>query len=157
MYGIMNSPFKKMKSFLAKKGEIDRNWWLVNAEGQTLGRLATQVSSLLRGKTKPEFTPNVDVGDFVIVVNAEKVKLTGKKELQKKYRRHSGTPGGFKTVTLQELRQRFPEKIIENAVRGMLPHTTLGEKQFTKLKVYKGETHSHHAQKPAKLEPRGMR
>ncbi len=143
-----------MKSYLAKKEEVNRNWWFVDAEGQTLGRLATQVASLLRGKTKPEFTLNVDVGDFVIVVNAEKVKETGKKEQQKVYRRHSGMPGGFKSITLEKLRQKFPEKIIEKAIKGMLPHTTLGEKQFTKLKVYKGETHPHKAQKPKKLEVR---
>ena len=141
-----------MKTYLAKKGEVERKWWLVDAQGQTLGRLSSQVAALLRGKTKPEFTPNVDAGDFVIVVNAEKVKLTGKKELQKVYRKHSGTPGGFKEETVQKLRERYPKKIIENAVRGMLPHTTLGEKQFTKLKVYKGETHPHKAQKPQKLE-----
>lgn len=137
-----------MKTYLAKKGEVERNWWLVNAEGQILGRLASQVAALLRGKTKPEFTPSVDAGDFVIIVNAEKVKLTGKKELQKVYQRHSGTPGGFRTETVEKIRQKHPEKIIENAVRGMLPHTTLGEKQFTKLKVYKGEVHRHKAQKP---------
>lgn len=137
-----------MKSYLAKTGEVERKWWLVDAEGQTLGRLATSIAELLRGKTKPEFTPNVDVGDFVIVINSEKVKLTGKKELQKSYKRHSGIPGGFKTVTVEQLRQKFPQKIIENAVRGMIPHTTLGEKQFTKLKVYKGSTHPHQMQKP---------
>ena len=139
-----------MKTYLAKPNEVERKWWLIDAEGQTLGRLATQISALLRGKTKPEFTPTIDVGDFVIVVNSEKVKLTGKKELQKVYRRHSGIPGGFKTVTVEQLRQKFPQKIIENAVRGMLPHTTLGEKQFTKLKVYKGDSHPHQMQKPQK-------
>ena len=143
-----------MKSYLAKKGELERKWWLLDANGQTLGRLASSVASLLRGKTKPEFTANVDVGDFVIVVNSEKIKLTGKKELQKVYRTHSGVPGGFKEVSLAALRLKHPEKIIENAVRGMLPHTTLGEKQFTKLKVYRGTTHPHSAQKPKKLEPR---
>ena len=137
-----------MKSYLAKKGEVERKWWLINADGQVLGRLASQVASVLRGKTKPEFTQNVDVGDFVVIVNAEKVKLTGKKEFQKVYQRHSGIPGGFKTDTVQVLRQRNPRKIIENAVRGMLPHTTLGEKQYTKLKVYAGETHPHSKQKP---------
>lgn len=137
-----------MKTYLAKKGEIERQWWLVNAKDQILGRIASQISALLRGKTKPEFTPNVDAGDFVIVINASKVKLTGKKESQKTYHRHSGVPGGFKTETVQALRTKHPEKIIEAAVRGMLPHTTLSEKQFTKLKVYKGEAHPHKAQKP---------
>ena len=141
-----------MKSYLAKNGEIERKWWLVDAKGQTLGRLTSCISTVLRGKTKPEFTPNVDTGDFVIVVNAEKVKLSGKKEFQKVYQRHSGTPGGFKTETVEQVRKKHPEKIIENAVRGMLPHTTLGEKQFTKLKVYKGEAHPHKAQRPQKLE-----
>lgn len=145
----MDNSLEIMKTYLAKKGEIERKWWLLDANGQTLGRLSTQISGLLRGKSKPQFTLNVDVGDFVIVINAEKVKLSGKKELQKVYQRHSGVPGGFKTDTVAMVRQRRPEKIIENAVRGMLPHTTLGEKQFTKLKVYKGETHPHKAQKPS--------
>ena len=146
-----------MKTYLAKKGEIERKWWLFNADGQTLGRLSAVIASLLRGKTKPEFTPNVDIGDFVIVVNAEKVKLTGKKELQKVYRKHSGTPGGFKTETVEKLRRRHPERIIENSVRGMLPHTTLGEKQFTKLKVYKGSTHPHQVQKPKEFTFNGRK
>ncbi len=141
-----------MKTFLAKKGEVERKWWLIDAEGQILGRLSTQIASLLRGKMKPEFTPNVDTGDFVIVINAEKIKLTGKKELQKVYQRHSGTPGGFKTETVQQVRKRRPIKIIEAAVRGMLPHNTLGEKQFTKLKVYEGGNHSQGSQKPVKWE-----
>ena len=146
-----------MKTFLAKKGEIERKWWLVDAEGQTLGRLSTQIAALLRGKTKPEFTPNVDTGDFVIVVNAEKIKLTGKKELQKVYQRHSGIPGGFRTETVQQVRQKRPVKIIENAVRGMLPHNTLGEKQFTKLNVYQGGNHPHITQKPVKWEPKKIK
>ena len=141
-----------MKTFLAKNGEVERKWRLVDAEGQTLGRLATQIAGLLRGKTKPEFTPNVDTGDFVIVVNAEKVKLTGKKELQKVYQKHSGIPGGFRTETVQQVRQKRPVKIVETAIRGMLPHTTLGEKQFTKLKVYQGGNHPHLPQKPVKWE-----
>lgn len=137
-----------MKTYLAKKGEIKRNWWLIDAEDKTLGRLSTQITTLLRGKNKAEFTPNVDTGDFVIVINANKIKLTGKKELQKKYYRHSGIPGGFKIETVEKVRIKHPERIIESAVRGMLPHTTLGEKQFTKLKVYIGEAHPHTAQKP---------
>ena len=141
-----------MKSYLAKKGEIERKWWLVDCEGQTLGRLATQIAELLRGKTKPEFTLNVDVGDFVIAVNAEKIKVTGKKELQKVYYKHSGIPGGFKTITLEKLRLKHPELIIEKAVRGMIPHTTLGDKQFTKFKVYKGAVHPHEKQKPVKMK-----
>ena len=141
-----------MKTYLAKKGEIERKWWLIDANGQILGRLASKAANLLRGKGKPEFTLNVDVGDFVVVVNADKVKLTGKKELQKVYQRHSGTPGGFRTESARHLKGRFPQKLVENAIRGMLPHTTLGEKQFTKLKVYKGESHPHKAQKVQKTE-----
>ena len=137
-----------MKSFLAQNNKVERKWWLVDADGQVLGRLATSIASILRGKNKPEFTLNVDVGDFVIVENAEKVKLSGKKEFQKVYRRHSGIPGGFKTDTVAQTRSKNPKKIIENAVRGMLPHTTLGEKQFTKLKVYVTDSHPHKAQKP---------
>lgn len=137
-----------MKTYLAKKDEIKRNWWLIDAADKTLGRLSTQITSLLRGKNKAEFTPNVDTGDFVIVINANKIKLSGKKELQKKYYRHSGIPGGFKIETVEKVRIKHPERIIESAVRGMLPHTTLGEKQFTKLKVYIGESHPHKAQKP---------
>ena len=140
-----------MKTYLAKKNEVERKWWIVDAEGQILGRLATKVAEVLRGKNKPEFTANVDTGDFVIIINSEKIKLSGKKELQKVYRKHSGVPGGFRTRTVQEQRQKQPRKIIENAIRGMLPHTTLGEKQFTKLKVYKGETHPHQMQKPQTL------
>ncbi len=146
-----------MKTYLAKKDEVKRTWWLVDAQGQPLGRLATDVASLLRGKTKPEFTPNVDVGDFVIVINAEKIHLSGKKELQKVYQRHSGIPGGFRTETLEHLRKRFPERILEKAIKGMLPHTTLGAKQFTKLKVFKGESHNHTSQKPQKWELRSKR
>ncbi len=146
-----------MKSYLAKKDEVERKWWLIDAKGQTLGRLASQVATILRGKNKPEFTPNVDVGDFVIIVNAEKITLSGKKELQKVYQRHSGTPGGFRTETVAKLRARYPEKILEKAIKGMLPHTTLGEKMFTKLKVYKGESHNNHAQKPQKLEQKARK
>ena len=141
-----------MKSFLAKKGEVDRKWWLVDAEGQILGRLASQVASLLRGKTKPEFTENVDTGDFVIVVNAEKVKLSGKKELQKVYYNHSRKSGGLTARTVQQLRAKNPREIILKAVRGMLPKRTLGEKQLTKLKVYSGSTHPHQVQKPQELK-----
>ena len=141
-----------MKTYLAKKDEVDRKWWVINAEGQVLGRLASKVASLLRGKTKPEYTPSVDVGDFVIVINAEKISLSGKKETMKEYRRHSGIPGGFRTQTVEKVRAKTPERIIEKAVKGMLPHNTLGEKQFTKLKVYKGERHKQKAQKPVLIK-----
>lgn len=139
-----------MKTYLAKKDEVKRDWWIVDAEGQTLGRLATQIASVLRGKNKPEFTANVDVGDFVIVINSEKVVLTGKKELQKKYSHH--TKISFKQETVEHLRKRFPEKIVEKAVKGMIPHTTLGQEQFMKLKVYKGSNHPHKSQNPKVLE-----
>lgn len=137
-----------MKTYCAKPQEIAGQWYLIDAEGQTLGRMATEIANLLRGKTKPEFTPHVDCGDFVIVVNAEKVKVTGKKELQKHYIRHSGYPHGYKEESLKSLRERRPTAIIERAVRGMLPHTRLGDHQFTKLKVYDGPSHPHEAQQP---------
>ena len=137
-----------MKTYCAKPQEIAGQWYLIDADGQTLGRLATQVANLLRGKTKPEFTPHVDCGDFVVIVNAEKVKVTGRKEEQKVYIHHSGFPHGYKEETLRSLRQRRPVAIIERAVRGMLPHTRLGDHQFTKLKVYDGPNHPHDAQQP---------
>lgn len=143
-----------MKTYSAKPGEIEGQWHLIDAEGQVLGRLATEVANLLRGKTKPEFTPHVDCGDFVVVINAEKVVVTGKKEEQKLYRRHSGFPGGFKEETLKALRARKPVDIIEKAVRGMIPHTRLGDHQFTKLKVYAGAEHPHGAQQPKPLKLR---
>ena len=127
---------------------IDRQWFLVDAENQTLGRLATEVASVLRGKTKPNFTPHLDTGDFVIVVNAEKIKVSGKKSDQKLYRRHSGRPGGMKVETFKSLQSRIPERIVEKAIKGMLPHTRLGRQLFTKLKVYKGSEHPHSAQEP---------
>ncbi|MBN8659465.1 MAG: 50S ribosomal protein L13 [Candidatus Melainabacteria bacterium] len=141
-----------MKTYCPKSDEVTREWLVVDAEGKTLGRLAAEVANLLRGKHKPEFTPHVDCGDFVVVVNAEKIQVSGKKETDKFYRRHSGFPGGFKEESLAHLRQRRPIAIIERAVRGMLPHTRLGDQQFTKLKVYAGATHPHAAQKPAQHE-----
>jgi len=137
-----------VKSYSAKPAEVVRAWHIIDAEGQTLGRLAVEVTNILRGKNKPEFTPHVDCGDFVVIINAEKIKVTGRKEIQKVYYRHSGHPQGFKQETLASLRQRKPEAIIERAVKGMLPHTTLGREQFTKLKVYAGAEHPHEAQKP---------
>ena len=130
---------------------IKRNWFLVNAEGQTLGRLATEIANVLRGKNKPSFTPHLDTGDFVIVVNAEKIEVSGKKASQKLYRRHSGRPGGMKIEKFETLRDRIPERIIEQAVKGMLPHNSLGRQQFKKLKVYKGSEHPHDAQNPVLL------
>ena len=131
---------------------IDRNWFVVDAEQKTLGRLATQIANILRGKNKPTFTPHMDTGDFVIVVNAEKVEVSGKKASQKLYRRHSGRPGGMKVEKFETLQDRIPERIIEQAVKGMLPHNALGRQQFTKLKVYKGADHPHAAQNPVLLK-----
>jgi large subunit ribosomal protein L13 len=130
---------------------LDPKWYLIDAADQRLGRLATEIASILRGKNKPIFTPHLDAGDFVIVVNAEKVAVTGKKREQKLYRRHSGRPGGMKVETFDKLQARIPERIIEHAVKGMLPKNTLGRKLFTKLKVYAGPEHPHQAQQPEAL------
>ncbi|MBC6421125.1 MAG: 50S ribosomal protein L13 [Hormoscilla sp. SP5CHS1] len=140
------------KTYLPAQDSLERNWYVVDAAGQRLGRLASEIARVLRGKNKPTFTPHMDVGDFVIVVNAEKVEVTGKKRSQKLYRRHSGRPGGMKTETFAKLQGRIPERIVEQAVRGMLPKNSLGRKLFTKLKVYSGSDHPHEAQKPQILE-----
>ncbi len=126
----------------------NRQWYLVDAENQTLGRLATEVASVLRGKNNPNFTPHLDTGDFVVVVNADKIRVSGKKAQQKLYRRHSGRPGGMKVETFAALQSRLPERILEKAVKGMLPHNALGRQLFRKLKVYRGAEHPHAAQKP---------
>jgi len=141
-----------MKTWNAKPGEIEREWRLVDAEGQTLGRLATRIADTLRGKDKPQFTPHVDTGDFVVVVNAEKVAVTGKKLDDKKYHRHSGYPGGLRTRTLREQLERRPEEVIRKAVKGMLPRNRLGRAQLRKLKVYAGPEHPHTAQAPKELK-----
>ena len=135
-----------------------RQWYLVDAENQTLGRLATEVASVLRGKNKPSFTPHLDTGDFVVVVNADKIRVSGKKSEQKLYRRHSGRPGGMKVETFAALQNRIPERIVEKAVKGMLPHNALGRQLFRKLKVYRGADHPHTAQKPQilKLDPAAL-
>ncbi|HEY9845561.1 MAG TPA: 50S ribosomal protein L13 [Candidatus Caenarcaniphilales bacterium] len=140
------------KTYLPSLNSLEHNWYLVDASDQRLGRLASQIALVLRGKNKPEYTPSMDTGDFVIVVNAEKVTVTGKKRTQKLYRTHSGRPGGMKTETFAKLQSRLPERIIEHAVKGMLPKNTLGRKLFTKLKVYAGPEHPHQAQKPQVLE-----
>ena len=139
------------KTSVPSSDSINRQWFLVDAENQTLGRLATEVASVLRGKTKPNFTPHLDTGDFVVVVNAEKIKVTGKKANQKLYRRHSGRPGGMKVENFSSLQARIPERIVEQAIKGMLPHTRLGRQLFKKLKVYKGSEHPHTAQEPQTL------
>jgi large subunit ribosomal protein L13 len=142
-------------TFMAKPNQVERKWVVVDAADQTLGRLATEVATLLRGKHKPEFTPHVDTGDFVIVINASKVRLTGKKDTDKTYYRHSGWPGGLKSISAGELRAKRPDRMIELAVRGMLPKNKLGRQQLKKLKVYAGSEHPHQAQQPEKWELRG--
>ena len=141
-----------MRTFSPKPADIQRAWHVVDADGLVLGRLATEVARVLRGKHKPIFAPHMDTGDFVIVVNAEKIAVTGDKRSAKLYHRHSGYPGGLKTRTLQEMLDRRPEEVIRLAVKGMLPRTRLGRKQLTKLKVYAGPEHPHVAQKPQPLE-----
>jgi len=138
-----------VKTYNAKPTALTKHWHIIDAQGKILGRLAVQVANLLRGKTKPEFTPYVDCGDHVVIINAEKVKVTGKKEEQKLYRSHSGFPHGFKEESLRSLRARRPTAIVERAVWGMMPHSRMGAKQITKLKVYVGSKHPHEAQKPA--------
>ena len=130
---------------------LDRQWFVVDAADQTLGRLASEVAQVLRGKNKPTFTPHLDTGDFVVVINAEKVRVSGNKATQKLYRRHSGRPGGMKTESFAHLQARLPERVIETAVKGMLPHNSLGRQLFRKLKVYRGPDHPHAAQKPEAL------
>ena len=131
---------------------IDRQWYLVDAENQTLGRLATEVASVLRGKNKASYTPHLDTGDFVVVVNADKIRVSGSKPQQKLYRRHSGRPGGMKVETFAHLQERLPGRIVEKAIKGMLPHNALGRQMFRKLKVYKGAEHPHSAQQPQPLQ-----
>jgi large subunit ribosomal protein L13 len=140
------------KTWNAKTGEVAREWYVVDAEGQTLGRLATRIADTLRGKDKPQYTPHTDTGDFVVVVNAEKIRVTGKKLDEKLYRRHSGYPGGLKERTLREQLQRRPTEVIRKAVKGMLPRNRLARTQLGKLKVYAGPDHPHQAQSPKALD-----
>ncbi|HEV2590705.1 MAG TPA: 50S ribosomal protein L13 [Gaiellaceae bacterium] len=140
-----------MKTYSAKPGEIEREWYIVDAEGQTLGRLATQIADRLRGKGKAAFTPHVDTGDFVVVVNAEKIHVTGNKLEDKKYYKHSGYPGGLRTRSLREQLDRRPTEVLRAAVKGMLPRNRLGRAQLTKLKIYAGTEHPHEAQAPKPL------
>ncbi|MBQ3774630.1 MAG: 50S ribosomal protein L13 [Ruminobacter sp.] len=141
-----------MKTFVAKPDTIKRDWYVVDAEGKTLGRLATEIASRLRGKHKPEYTPSADTGDYIIVINAAKVVVTGNKTTDKVYYAHSGFPGGIKSITFDKLIQSKPEMVIESAVRGMLPKGPLGRAMFRKLKVYAGASHDHAAQKPQVLD-----
>ncbi|MBU6428136.1 MAG: 50S ribosomal protein L13 [Cyanobacteria bacterium REEB65] len=139
-----------MKSYMAKPEDIEasRQWLVIDAENQTLGRLATEAANLLRGKHKPTFTPHMDCGDFVIIVNADKVRLTGRKLQDKVYIHHTGWPGGLRQASVKEWLHRYPERVVEHAIKGMLPHNRLGRAVFRKLKVYAGPTHEHAAQKP---------
>jgi large subunit ribosomal protein L13 len=141
-----------VKTISAKAVEIQRDWYVIDAQGQTLGRLATRTAAVLRGKHKPLYTPHVDCGDYVIIINAEKVHVTGQKMSQKKYYRHSGYPGGLKEISLRDQLQKFPERVLESAVRGMLPKNRLGRRMFKKLKVYPGPSHPHQAQQPKPME-----
>lgn len=142
-------------TFMANEGNIERNWLLIDAEGKRLGRLSTEVASILRGKHKPTYTPHADTGDYVIIINAEKIELTGNKLNDKQYYRHSGYPGGLKSRNAAEMLDKFPERVIEEAVRGMLPKGALGRKMFKKLHVYAGAEHKNEAQQPEVYELRG--
>lgn len=142
----------KMKSFIAKSHEVERKWYVIDAENKTLGRLASEVAAILRGKKKPTYTPHVDCGDYVIVINAEKVAVTGKKRKEKIYKRHTGYPGGLREMTFEQLMEKHPTEIVRHAVKGMMPNGKLGRQMYKKLKVYAGPEHGHDAQKPAVWE-----
>ena len=144
-----------MKTYQAKPLEVEREWLVIDAEDQVLGRVATKAAQLLKGKHKPQYTPHVDTGDFVIIINADKIRVTGTKASSKEYYRHSGYPGGLKCETFAEAMQKHPERVIEHAVKGMLPKNTLGRAMGKKLKVYTGAEHPHAAQKPRKIELEG--
>ena len=141
-----------MKTQSVNKESVLHDWYLVDADGKTLGRLSTQIANRLRGKHKPEFTPHVDTGDYIVVINADKIHVTGKKETDKFYYHHTGFPGGIKSVALGKMREKSPEKILENAVKGMMPRNRLGRAMLSKLKVYAGDAHPHSAQQPTILE-----
>ncbi len=141
-----------MKTFSAKPTDIEKKWYLVDAEGQTLGRMATRIADILRGKDKPIYTPHMDTGDFVVVINAEKIVVTGKKAQQKEYQRYSGYPSGLKKIPYRRMLQTHPERIVEHAVKGMIPHNRLGRAVIKKLKVYAGPEHPHEAQQPELLK-----
>jgi large subunit ribosomal protein L13 len=141
-----------VRTFTQKQEEIERDWYVVDAEGETLGRLASRIAPILKGKHKPIYTPHLDCGDFVVIVNAEKVRVTGRKLDQKFYHRHSGYPGGLKSISLRDQLNRYPERVLEAAIRGMLPKNKLGRRMIKKLKVYAGDAHPHEAQQPKPLE-----
>lgn len=141
-----------MKSFMLKKQQVERKWYLVDAEGAVLGRLAARIAPIIIGKTKAAYTPHIDNGDFVIVINAEKIRVTGKKAVQKEYQRYSQYPGGHKIIKFEDMMNKFPERVVTLAVRRMLPKNKLGENMIKRLKVYRGPHHKHQAQKPEKIE-----
>jgi len=141
-----------MKTYSAKKGDVERSWYLVDAEGKVLGRLATEVAKILRGKNKPRFTPHVDTGDFVVIINAGKVKVTGQKMTDKIYYHHTGYLGGLKSLTFRQMMEKSPEEVVRHAIWGMLPKTKLGKRLITKLKIYAGKDHPHAAQMPQELK-----
>jgi large subunit ribosomal protein L13 len=148
----MREEFSTVKTYTAKSGDIERRWYVVDADGKTLGRLASRIATVLKGKHKPIYTPHADVGDYVIVINADKIHVTGRKMVKKVYYRHSGYPGGLKSTNLRDLLKRHPTRAVEFAVKGMLPKNRLGRRMFKKLKVYAGSDHPHQAQKPQVLE-----
>ena len=141
-----------LKTYNLKKEEIERKWYLIDAKDKNLGRLCTEVAKILRGKNKPSFTPHLDCGDYVVIINADKIKVTGNKLKDKKYYRHSGYVGNLKVTDLEKMLEKSPEFVIRNAVKGMLPHNTLGRKMIKKLKIYRGEENKHSAQKPQKID-----
>ncbi len=141
-----------MNSFIAKPAEVERKWYVVDAEGQNLGRMATQIATVLRGKHKPTYTPHVDCGDYVIVINSEKVAVTGKKRKEKIYKHHTGYPGGLREVTFEKLMEKNPTEVVRHAVKGMMPKGKLGRQMYKKLKVYAGPEHGHQAQKPEVMD-----
>ncbi len=143
---------REMSSFIQKPAEVERKWYVVDAEGKTLGRMASAVAAILRGKNKPTYTPHVDCGDYVIVINADKVAVTGKKRQEKIYKRHTGFPGGLRELTFEELMEKHPEDVVKHAIKGMMPTGKLGRQMYKKLKVYAGPEHNHAAQKPEPLD-----
>ena len=142
----------KMKTISIKQSEIEKNWWVADADGQTLGRFASEIAQILRGKHKVNFTPHMDMGDFVVVINAEKIRLTGSNETEKTYFRNTGYPGGGKEISVAELRRKHPEHIVKNAIKGMLPHNRLGRQMMRNLKIYSGPDHPHSSQQPKVME-----
>ena len=143
---------KRMKTYSIKAEEIHKDWFVADADNKALGRLASKVAQILKGKHKPTYTPHMDMGDFVVVVNAEKIRVSGNKEMEKTYFSHSGYPGGTKEVDLYTMRRRFPERVIQNAVKGMLPHNRLGRQMMRNLKIYSGPDHPHSSQQPKVME-----